>query len=664
MFILICRRVAEVMCKKCYPIIFIMSSFLMSSQCFSDELIGTRNVDEISAMQQWQHLLHYRSHSILGLVESENDTDSFFVSPEGKTNLKAELVAEVALFSLIQQPNNESLQCLFPARYQWLKQFYPSWQDQSCRELQVWKEEIGAHKLTLIFPASYLNSPSSMYGHTLIRLDRKDDSKSKLLSYSVNFAANADSTDNELVFTYKGLTGGYPGVVSILPYYAKVNEYSHLEHRDVWEYQLNLTEQEVDQFVNHIWETKETEFDYFFFDENCSYRLLALLDASSERIDVTKNFSLKAMPIDTIRSLIDSDKVDSVEYRASSGVMLNQQQEQLTETQKRWAKNIVEEIESLHDSRFMLLSDNERAQVLEVSISYLRYLVVKKKQRSPENRKKSLALLSARSKIPVQDVFQPILEPMIRDDEGHLTHRAMIAVGQQNENEFVDLQMRIAYHELMDLPDGFIRGGQIEMGALTLRGINKHNTLSSAESDFSLQLQRFSLINILSLGSRDYFQQPISWRVSAGFDRFILEDSDLFTHLDVGAGYSYDLTFNNDDHSNDNSGGKSISDWGQVYGLLETRLKASGQFEDDYQLSAGAQLGWLYQGSQWQMNVYGSWLPSVLGEEFDYQDVVIALGSELGKNVQLRLEGKKQWLTASGQNVEGDSLRLGLNWYF
>ena len=660
MFISVCRRLTEFFCKKLHLIAFIFS-FFIPYQSFANQLQGVATVEEISAMQQWQHLLHFRSHSLLGFMESENDTDSFFISPVGKIDLKAEMLAEVALFSLNKQPDNESLQCRFPARYQWLKQFYPSWQDQTCSELQDWKNDIGAHKLTLIFPASYLNSPSSMYGHTLIRLDREDESKSKLLSYSVNFAANADPTDNELVFSYKGLAGGYPGVVSILPYYAKVNEYSHLEHRDVWEYQLNLTEQEVDQFVNHIWETKETEFDYFFFDENCSYRLLALLDASSERIDVAKNFSLKAMPIDTIRSLIDSDKVDSVEYRASSGVMLNQQQEQLTGAQKEWAKKIVEETEYLNDENFILLSEFEQAQILEVSISYLRYLVVKKKQHSPENRKKSLVLLSARSKIALQDVFQPIVEPNIRDDEGHLTHRAMVAVGQQNEDKFIDLQMRIAYHELMDLPDGFIRGGQIEMGALTLRGINRHKSSNSAEEkDFSLQLQRFSLINILSLGSRDYFQQPISWRVNGGLDRFIVAGSDLFAHLDVGGGYSFDLGFNRDIENS----GKSPVDFGQIYGLLETRFKVSGQFENDYQLSAGAQLGWLYQGSQWQMNAYGSWLPSVLGDELDYQDVVISLGSKLARNVQLRLEGKQQWLTKSGQTVDGESISLGLNWYF
>jgi hypothetical protein len=660
MFILSCHRLAEVIYKKFYAIIFIII-FLTPYQSFSNEQAETTIVGKVSAMQQWQHLLHFRSHSLLGFMESENDIDNFFISPMGKTDLKAELVAEVALFSLVKQPDNKSLQCRFPARYNWLKQFYPSWQKQSCSELEKWKDEIDAHKLTLIFPASYLNSPSSMYGHTLIRLDKKDESKSKLLSYSVNFAANADPTDNELAFSYKGLAGGYPGVVSVLPYYAKVNEYSHLEHRDVWEYELNLTEQEVDQFVNHIWETKDTEFDYFFFDENCSYRLLALLDAASDRIDVAKNFSLTAMPINTIRSLLDTNKVERVDYRPSSGIMLNQQQAQLSDEQKEWAKKIVEEIKYLNDEVFILLSELERAQVLEVSISYLRYLVVKKKLHSPENRKKSLVILSARSKIPIQDVFQPIVEPKIRDDEGHLTHRAMVAVGQQNEEEFVDFQMRIAYHELMDLPDGFIRGGQIEMGALTLRGINKSNVSAVAKNDsFSLQLQRFSLINILSLGSRDYFQQPISWGVSAGLDRFILEGSDLFAHLNVSGGYSYDLGFNRDNENGD----KSSVDLGQVYGLLETRLKTGGQFDDDYRLSAGAQLGWLYQGSQWQMNVYGSWLPSVLGDELAYQDVVISVGSKLARNVQLRIEGKQQWLTKAGQTVDGDSLSLGLNWYF
>jgi hypothetical protein len=613
------------------------------------------NLTELAKSTQWLHLLHYRPHGLLATMKSENDSEHFFVHTDGKVDAFAEIQKEVELFSLIGQIDNESLQCRFPARYKWLKQFHSSWVDQSCRELNEWKTEIDAHKLTLIFPASYLNSPSSMYGHTLIRLDREDESKSKLLSYSVNFAANADPTDNELVFSYKGLAGGYPGVVSVLPYYAKVNEYSHLEHRDVWEYRLDLTESEVDQFVNHIWEAKDTEFDYFFFDENCSYRLLALLDASSERIDVAKDFSLKAMPVDTIRSLINTDKVEYVEYRPSFGIILNQQQAQLNNVQKEWAKKIALEPHVISNSEFQELSDIDKAQVLEVSISYLRYLVVKKKQNSPENRKRSLALLSARSKIPLNDVFQPIRTPAVRDDQGHLTQRTGVYLGQQNEDEFMDVNFRIAYHELMDLPDGFIKGGQIEMGSFTLRVMNQ-DTPGETGSDVEVQLQKFSLINILSLGVRDRFQQPISWRVNTGVDRFLIEGSDLFAHLDVAGGYSYDLGFDN-------------NHLGQVYGLLEGRLKVSGQFEKDYQLAAGTQLGWLYQGSQWQVNTFASYFPSIAGDEFDYQDVSVSLGAKLARNLQLRVEAKRELLIHRGDSlgknkVDGDSIKLGVNWYF
>ena len=615
-----------------------------------DSKVDQLSIEELAWHQQWLHLLHYRPHGMLNTLKSENDSAQFFIHNDGKTDPVEELKAEIILFSKVDQPDNESLQCRFPARYKWLKNYFSSWVDQSCSELDAWKAEIDAHYLTLIFPASYLNSPSSMYGHTLIRLDRKDENKSKLLSYSVNFAANADPTDNELVFSYKGLAGGYPGVVSVLPYYAKVNEYSHLEHRDVWEYRLNLTTQEVNQFVNHIWETKETEFDYFFFDENCSYRLLALLDASSERIDTAKDFSLKAMPIDTIRSLIDSDRVESVEYRPSSGVVLNQQQAQLNNLQKKWAKDIALDPSLVSHPEFQQLTELEQAQALEVSISYLRYLVIKKKQRSPENRKRSMALLSARSKIPLQDVFEPIEEPSIRDDSGHLTQRTNVYVGQQNDDEFIDVGFRIAYHELMDLPDGFIKGGQIEMGSLTLRAVNE-NDQENNEENLKLRLQKFSLINILSLGARDHFQQPISWRVNVGLDRFLLEGSDLFAHLDVAGGYSYDIGFNQ-------------GDLGQVYGLLEGRLKATGQFEEDYQFSAGAQLGWLYQGSQWQMNAYASYMPSLLGEEFDYSDVSVSLGSRLSRNLQLRLEAQRQLFSSDGNYQDGSSIKMGVNWYF
>ena len=75
-----------------------------------------------------------------------------------------------------------------------------------------------------------------MYGHTLLRMDAADqDERTRLLAYTINFAAGTEETSG-FMYVLKGLFGGYPGVFSMLPYYLKVREYSDLEHRDLWEY--------------------------------------------------------------------------------------------------------------------------------------------------------------------------------------------------------------------------------------------------------------------------------------------------------------------------------------------------------------------------------------------------------------------------------------------
>ena len=172
-----------------------------------------QRLQQLADSQQWQHLLHYRLHPFTGRTMSQNDSPEFFLAADGKRNLLSELTADLQAFLHTGLADNESAQCRFPARYFWLKQQLPevAFVDQPCPEFTTWRDELDAHYLTLIFPASHINSPSSMYGHTLVRLDREDESRSKLLAYSVNFAANADTTDNELVFTWNGLTGGYPG---------------------------------------------------------------------------------------------------------------------------------------------------------------------------------------------------------------------------------------------------------------------------------------------------------------------------------------------------------------------------------------------------------------------------------------------------------------------
>ena len=55
----------------------------------------------------------------------------------------------------------------------------------------------------------------------------------------------------------------------------------------------------------HIWELRQAYANYYFIDENCSYQLLALLEVARPRLDLTRHFQWWAIPVDTVRSVIE-----------------------------------------------------------------------------------------------------------------------------------------------------------------------------------------------------------------------------------------------------------------------------------------------------------------------------------------------------------------------
>jgi len=107
----------------------------------------------------------------------------------------------------------------------------------------------------MVFPTAHINSPASMYGHTFLRVSSNHDTP--LISNAINFAAKTNDT-NGLIFAYKGLFGEYEGRYSILPYYEKIKEYNNLEQRDIWEYDLDLTQEEINRLVLHTFELKDS----------------------------------------------------------------------------------------------------------------------------------------------------------------------------------------------------------------------------------------------------------------------------------------------------------------------------------------------------------------------------------------------------------------------
>ncbi|MEK5789646.1 DUF4105 domain-containing protein, partial [Acinetobacter johnsonii] len=108
-----------------------------------------------------------------------------------------------------------------PARSRWLMQQLNIDVQQlpkvNCVEFNDWINQIKPHKATLIYATDFMGNPSSMFGHTLLRLDPKDQKQLNLVSYAVNYAATVKGDDN-WSYAWKGLTGQYPGEYSIMPY--------------------------------------------------------------------------------------------------------------------------------------------------------------------------------------------------------------------------------------------------------------------------------------------------------------------------------------------------------------------------------------------------------------------------------------------------------------
>ncbi|MER3424816.1 MAG: hypothetical protein C4293_17935, partial [Nitrospiraceae bacterium] len=266
-----------------------------TDQAYLAELIRRSSEAKLSQERYWHLLLHYRPN-IWGGYTSDADDPGFFLAPNGKTDPQAELEATLAEFfsNELVGRSQQPAQCAFIARYHWLKQVLAlddhRLPPQRCERWESWFAGMNPRSVTLIFPSAYMNNPASMFGHTFLRIDQKGQTEgTRILAYTINFAAELPP-DAGIDFAIRGIFGGYKGYFSTLPYYIKVQEYRDIENRDIWEYRLNFTDEQLRRLLMHAWELGNAYFDYFFFKENCAYQLLTLLEVANPDWHLTDRF--------------------------------------------------------------------------------------------------------------------------------------------------------------------------------------------------------------------------------------------------------------------------------------------------------------------------------------------------------------------------------------
>ena len=561
----------------------------------------------------WLNLLHYKKN-LWGGLHSQADDARFFLSAEGAHDPQAELLASLQGFFARPQfdQQHQHAQCRFPARLAWLDRqlnFSAHLPRVSCEQFQQWQQQWQASQLTLLFPSMYLANPASMFGHTFLRFDQPG--RSDLLSPTLSYAAAHDESDSLLLFSLKGIFGAYPGRFSMQPYYQTLRDYSDIEQRDIWEYPLNLTDEENQQLIRHLWEVREIEFDYFFFRENCAFRLLALLDVAREGINMSLNsHPLYAIPVDTVRDVQQAGLIASRHYRPARHNKLRQMSQQVSKATRQSAVDL---------SRGQMKTD-ELAQLLEpqqqaVALELASELVAENNTAGDLGNELQMQLLSARSQLP-SDATSQFEFKAVPPETSHASARWQLSLGEVEQRRFYEIGLRPSFHDDLDPPDGFARG--VSISALDTR-------LRWYEGNQRLEFESLDIFTMRSLIPVEPWARPLSRKISLQLNRQYLGDDRVsVVQAELALGYARQM------------------DVLMLYALLTTALDYSTAIDKNYTAYLGLDTGllWSFKTPQLsgQLMLEYQTLQSVLGGEGDSENLLSAVQINLGQQQALRLQ--------------------------
>lgn len=585
----------------------------------------------------WQRLMYADQAK-----KSEVVYKGYFYAEDGQTNLKHELQADIqALF--ISAPDNHSIRCKFPARSRWLIQQLRIDPQQlpvaHCPEFDQWINQIKPYKATLIYATDFMGNPSSMFGHTLLRLDPKDQKQLNLVSYAVNYAATVSGEDN-WSYAWKGLTGQYPGEYSLMPYYRKVKEYGDFESRDLWEYELNLTSDETRFLVEHIWEMQHVSFPYYFASDNCAYRLLGLIDLVRPSLNLKKQFNYAAIPIETLKAVDQQNLVKDVVYRPALETQLLSQAKQHGTALAKVAHKIAFLPAEQVSAALNPYSVQDQAKILEMAYDDLYLQYISRKVDADFAQPQLRQLLAERSQIDVDKQRHEPVRPRMQPVEGHHARNVSVNAGEVQGKSFVELGHRQAYHDLIDPQGGYRLGTQL----LFLDGGLQYR-------DDKLKLEHLDLLSVNSYNPIQPFKSPLTWGFNFGWKQEAIRNGQFsedqqhgVVNLNMQVGYS-------------------LADYDRqhlCYAQLQGHLQSGRSLDKGWRAGLGPTVGCMNQWSNHMNGVVQIELPYWQDQNQWNLRVGTQLQYSFNSNNALRLN----WDFEQQDHKNWTKLGLGYAWFF
>ncbi|MFB9187628.1 DUF4105 domain-containing protein [Vibrio ostreicida] len=454
----------------------------------------------------WLTLLHYQS-GLFGKKSAIN-SEHFFIAENGHQDAHQELLATLSLF--YTQPES---QCRFPARRIWLLTRLDDLElpQVECTDYQQFKQAFAADSVSLVYASGYLGNPASMYGHVLLKFNRHNNHE--LLDNTFSYGARVPDDDNKLTYIYKGIAGGYQGYFTNQKYHHQSLTYNESELRDLWEYRLKLSQQDIDFLLAHLLELENASMTYYFFTENCAYQLARLLELTLDRPLIVNN-KLWMMPYDVIMMLNQPDTthyVEDVIYHASRQEQLYNRFSQLSALEQDTVFNIAS---AAHQETLALLNshdDQSKKRIIDTLYDYYAFVEQKNDGLSADQNQIRKLLLSERFGLPSGAVSwkTPSNPPPHQAQDTALVQVSPL----YNEalGSGITLRFRANYYDLLNLNAARVPHSALNTLDLKLVRFNQTDRWHLRE------LTLFEIVNLNYSQTGLPEDQRYAWGLSAGY---------------------------------------------------------------------------------------------------------------------------------------------------
>jgi hypothetical protein len=514
---------------KYFLLILVITSPLFSNQ---STIINLANNSKLYNSNRWKALLHYDDKLYI--------KDKRFIL-SNNFSLKNELDATIKSFYAPKEnyPNiNNHPQCRFPARFLFITHELNISKDEfpkiNCPAFNIYNLKAPADKISLVYASENVKNPTSMMGHTFLKFSGINYQNRKV-NHAITFYTVIQS-QNPLTLLYQNIFSGMKGMFALQPYRIILTQYTQRENRNVWEYQLKLSNYQKKLIYYHVWELKDVKMKYFFTSYNCSTVIYYALSLANPKI--YNDRKLWISPLNTVKYLYKYNLFQKATLIPSDEWLVKMIEENSNQNSINKVKEIVnnkkyEDINNLNFYSLKLLSAYTNLLYNNKKIDKITKNKIEKKVDEKLEKSDKIFDIShykSPNKIPPERQFELGYARINNNNYIKLSFLpASHLLNDNNREYFGESELKIGYLSIL------ANDSNIELNDFTLYGMKSYIPYDTLTNDLSYQFE-------LAL-KKDYtksFDYKNSLKIDGGMgiDFLIAKDINLFFMLNGGIGYN------------------------------------------------------------------------------------------------------------------------------